>query len=249
MVLQEYQLPHLRVIHLLLSLYHSLLTALDLLRDRKTRQWDCGMALQEYQSPHLRVTQGGLRLYHSLLTALDLCLARGAAGWDCGTVLREHQLTSSTATHTLFIQVFHHPHLSTLSLLWSRQIQFSEIRTVKHMALSVPGLPRVCRAQSYLCQYAIPPGATVEIRTSFTFCSTNIYSHSFISFYIRLLTPLSRDIIWIILLLWSHLLTRSWDVGTRLAALSLPQGLSLPVVDYIISCSCSFPLPSPSNVC
>ena len=34
----------------------------------------------------------------------------------------------------------------------------------------------------------------------------------FISFYIRLLTPLSRHITWIILLLWSHLLTRSWDI-------------------------------------
>ena len=34
----------------------------------------------------------------------------------------------------------------------------------------------------------------------------------FISFYIRLLTPLSHHITWIILLLWSHLLTRSWDI-------------------------------------
>ena len=51
----------------------------------------------------------------------------------------------------------------------------------------------------------------VEIRTSFTFHYTNIYPHSFISFYIWLLTLLSRHIIWIILLLWSHLLTRSWD--------------------------------------
>ena len=69
MVLQEHQLLPSRVTQMLLGLYHSHLTALNLLWDWMTRQWDYGTVLQECQLPPLWVTQILLCLYHSHLTA------------------------------------------------------------------------------------------------------------------------------------------------------------------------------------
>ena len=86
-VLQEYQLPPLRVTHILISLYHSHLMVLNLPQDWVTTQWDCGTVLQEYQLPPSRVTPVQLPLYHSCPTGPNLPWDQDKTVrlWDCAS--------------------------------------------------------------------------------------------------------------------------------------------------------------------
>ena len=93
--------------NIVLHLYYSRLTGLDLLRDPMTTKWDYGIVLQEYQLPPLRVTPILLVLYHSRPTGLNLFRDRTMGQWNCGIVLQERQLSPLRVTGPHSFTLYH----------------------------------------------------------------------------------------------------------------------------------------------